>query len=479
MFRKRGVLTRCAIGVLWGAILLAQNYRIKWSAVSIGGATMSSNNYRLPGSISQPGVGRSQSNNYHCYWGLWVPTTEAWGWMEMSPIPGVVKTGAWLVTNTYDGLIYASQGSKTGYFCRYDPVADTWAVLNVWPGILPSKGSAGCYGDRCIYATKGHNTFEFWAYSFDSLQWIRLPDVLAGNNGNKVRGGTDLVYVVENDTGYVYLLKGYKTDFFRFNTIKRNWEMLPDAPTPYKVNWREGSWLVYDGNNTIYAHNSRYHTLWTFDLITHQWAETSLQGIPKYSTICRKRRKCKDGGSGIYYNGYIYALKGGNTTEFWRYSIASDTWLELDTIPQVGFSGRKKRVKGGGDITIGHDNTFFVLKGNKTQEFWRYIEVPVLAAPAKELSGATGANGSCERFGFNITPNPLTKGNGILNYNLPRASEAQVTINDIAGRTVTRLRFVANSKGRYPLDLRRLPNGVYLVRFATEDFTATGKVVVQ
>mgnify|MGYP000081327963 CR=1 FL=1 len=51
-----------------------------------------------------------------------------------------------------------------------------------------------------------------------------MPD---GPSGKRVKGGEDLVYIQQGMTGYVYLLKGYRNEFYRFNTATEEWEALP------------------------------------------------------------------------------------------------------------------------------------------------------------------------------------------------------------------------------------------------------------
>ncbi len=140
------------------------------------------------------------------------------GWDEMASMPETssgktVKRGAWLAVDG-DGMIYATKGYKTNDFYSYDPVADTWVELaDVLPGTegkLPQKGCKGISdGDNLIYMTKGYNTYGYWQYKIDADSWTQLIDVPEGPTRKKVKGGTDLVYVTIEDTGFVYMLKGY------------------------------------------------------------------------------------------------------------------------------------------------------------------------------------------------------------------------------------------------------------------------------
>ncbi|MGQ9707370.1 MAG: right-handed parallel beta-helix repeat-containing protein [bacterium] len=410
------------------------------------------------------------------------------GWFEEMSVLGIVKDGGWLAAargrTDAPPLIYAASGYKTGNFYYFDPVSRTWSVGPIWPngreGKPAYKGAAGCYGDGYIWAVKGNNTPGFWRYSIADSTWEQLADIPAGASGKNPKGGTDVAYAKLGGVGYVYLLKGYKQDFMRYNTETDAWEQLPNAPAGTKPKWDKGSWIVIDDDGTwLYAHKAKYQEFWQFDLTSGQWNTTQLQGMPIASSRTGKNKKSKDGGDGAYYNGFIYALKGGNTCEFWRYDISANSWTELDPIPELGSSGRKKRVKNGGALTLADDGLFYAFKGGKTQEFWRYYEATVMVPAAPERSGVMAGRTNATRFSFSLAPNPLSKGYGLLSYSLPQQGEAKVTVIDVTGRTVAEFGFVASGTGTRNLDLRGLSAGVYLVKFEAAGHSASQKLIVQ
>jgi len=447
---------------------IAGTYTVRCSTVAVGDINPA-NDY-LDGS-------------FECTEGPIVPP----GWAEMKSVPGMVKDGAWLAMNQDNGLLYGARGYKSGDFFCYDPNIDSlgrWTSLLAWPlGVEmkpPAKGAAGCYGGGYIWAAKGNNTPGFWRYSIADNTWQQLENIPMGTSGKNPKGGTDMVYVVQEDVGYVYLLKGYQQDFFRFNTSTLAWQQLPDAPAGAKPKWDKGSWLVYDGDNLIYAHKAKYHELWTFNLTTMQWSTAPLQGMPYQSLLTGKTKKSKDGGSAAYYNGYIYALKGGNTCAFYRYSIPLAAWSELAPMPEFGSTGKKKRVKEGGDIAAYGEQIFYAFKGGKTAEFWRYADtISALLASQPERAGVMGEKVVAERFGFSVAPNPVVKGYGLLSYSVPQPSAARVSVYDVTGRTVLEFGFVASGTGTKSLDLRQLSAGVYLVRFEAAGSSASQKLIVR
>ncbi len=299
----------------------------------------------------------------------WTEVAEMPDWPSYKP----VNSGGWLA---YDGngLVYAAKGNKVRDFYSYSVGRDSWTQLQLIPEgtKLPKKGCRGitdCEGH--VFMTKGSNTSEFWCYHAANDSWSQLADVPLGSSVKKVKGGTDMVYTLENGTGYVYLLKGYRNEFHRYNTTTGTWQTLPSVPGVRVPNgrWNEGSWLVFDGNQTIYAHRASYNELCAYDLQSGAWGQPA-DGMPFVGRSGRSR-KSKDGGSAAWLGDRACALKGGKTQEFWAYFPTGDTWVEMDTIPSLGSSGLRKLVSAGGDLVF-TDDGILALKGNKVREFWRH-----------------------------------------------------------------------------------------------------------
>ena len=377
----------------------------------------------------------------------------------------------------------------------YDPLTNIWDPLTgmpykihpLWARKPPRKGSKGVSdGGNVIYVTQGNNTLGFWSYHIAEDSWSILEDVPLGLNRKKVKGGTDMVYAppgVGGIPGYVYLLKGYKNEFYRYNTVRGEWDTLPNAPVGVRAKWDKGSWVCLGPQPeppdmpVIYAHKAKYHELWTYDLGAQKWDSLQRPGMPFIGQTLRRKRS-KDGGSAVLQDGRIFALKGGNTQEFWMYDPATDQWEELDTVPAWGSTGRKKRVKYGADIVSFGDGAFFALKGNKTAENWRYV-MPYGAGSRPARSGImTTVVKTRAGYGFELRPNPLTGGLATVRYSLPKAGPVVVKVFDVAGRTVQAKTLLAGRSGAVSLDLKELAAGIYLVQLDAEGFTDTHKLVV-
>jgi hypothetical protein len=393
--------------------------------------------------------------------------------LPQSPSGKPPKDGAWLTYMANDGLVYAGKGNKTGDFYSFAPASGVWAQHNPIPpgpeGRLPSKGTVGCAdGGGSVYLVKGNNTLAFWRYATAADSWLKLADVPAGK---KVKGGADAAYVDYAGNGYVYLLKGSRCEFCRYDVAADQWQSMEPAPSGMNPKWNPGSFIVFDGDHTIYAHKAKYNELWAYDVSSDSWGTAGLNGMPLIGRSGRLK-KSKEGATGTWVDGSLFALKGGNTNEFWQYVAAADRWNELDTIPNFGSSGRAKRIKAGADI-VSAEGVLYVLKGNRTCEFWRYVP-GVLQVPEARRDGISSSAASPPDGLLRIAPNPLVSGAANVYYCLPGRGRAGLTVCDATGRVVLS-RALPLRTGRLTLEL---PAGVYLVKLATGESTTVRKLVI-
>jgi N-acetylneuraminic acid mutarotase len=419
---------------------------------------------------------------------------EARGWKEVASLPQTpsgksVKKGGWLAYNPGNGLIYAGKGNKTRDFYSYNPAERTWTELAPirldGRNRAPSKGTRGISdGDNYVYLTNGSNTIGFQRYDVSDNTWTGLLDVPLGPRNGRVKGGGDMVYVSLPEGDFVYLLKGHRCEFYRYDVTAGTWTTLRDAPTGAKEKWGRGSWLVYDGDHTLYAHKSKRHELWMYDINTGTWDPRQRTGLPlyvKYGTRLR-RKKSKDGGSAGWFDDHILALKGGNTQEFYCYVPEADTWLQLDTIPAYGTTGRRKRVKHGGDlVAYAPGRTFYALKGNKTNEFWRFR----LSEEGGEMSVPSGRSNVMSGPAPDRTPrlaissNPASGEQVIIRYSLRQNGPASIMLVDVTGRVMYRQSSLQGTAGSISVPLSNLSPGIYLVRLEAGSQSATRKLVVK
>jgi hypothetical protein len=411
------------------------------------------------------------------------------GWSPNQPLPSgtagtSIKDGGWLAYDASQGLIYAAKGNKTSEFYAYDLVKDSWSTRASWPNGTeakpPKAGAVGrSDGNGVIYAVKGNNTRGFFKYDAAKDSWQQLGDVPLGNSNKKVKGGTDLACVHKDGADYVYLLKGHRQDFLRYDVAAASWQSMPDAPAGSSPKYDKGSFLVYDGTNLLYAHKAKYHELYAFNVATGTWG-AALRGMPFLNKM-GKSKKSKDGGAGVWLDGAIYALKGGNTQEFWKYTVARDSWAEQETIPQMAPGGlKKKKVKAGAGITNA-GGLLYATKGNKSLEFWRY-GLPLLldSRPAGNGSVMSGSEHGGLQFAFRVAPNPFT-GATTVSYSVPRAGVISLKLYDVTGSLVTALAEGRVNAGNHMahIDASRLAHGVYVLRFESGEYRAAKKLILE
>ncbi|MFO7651181.1 MAG: hypothetical protein R6X13_07595 [bacterium] len=419
--------------------------------------------------------------------GFTVTGTGVLGWAQHTPMPlapsgRAVKEGGWLATGP-DGTIYAAKGYKTGDFFGYAPLGDSWQTLTSIPpgleGRPPYKGAcAASDNNRYIYAVKGNSRFGFYRYDMVDNSWLEREPVPGGISGKKPKGGTEVAFVQRGDTGFVYLLKGRTYEFWRYNTVANSWTALPDAPMgTYK--WKDGTWLVAVGDTAVYTHKANRHEFWRYDILAGAWSPTALAPMPLLNFIGRNKRS-KAGGCAALWGDRIMALKGGNTQELWEYSLTGNTWTELETIPSLGITGRKKRIKGGADIVNVGNWRLYALKGNKTVELWSYTPVSLGLAAKGSRPDRDGVQAEAANLrpasALQVEQNPARGGAVVHLAGPPTEDPSLLTLHDAAGRVV--LSAPVGGRSRVPLDLSRLAPGVYFVRLGSSTPVGPARLVL-
>ncbi|MCX6841303.1 MAG: T9SS type A sorting domain-containing protein, partial [candidate division WOR-3 bacterium] len=320
--------------------------------------------------------------------------TVAWGWHEVADVPimpsgRAVKDGGCLAYDAGTDAIYASKGYKTGDFYKFALPADTWATLASIPfggdGKQVYKGSTMCAdGNGKLYLTKGNNTRGFWEYDAAMNTWTQKTDVPFGESGKRVKQGAGLAWA----GGAAYLLKGYRNEFYKYNPANNSWTALTAAPAGWHMKWDAGSWLVSASDTLLYAFKGKYHEFYKYYINQNAWsAPLHAMPIPGRSG----NKKAKDGSCAAWFDGNLYAFKGGNTTEFWHYLPLADSWVPEADIPLYGNSGRRKAVLRGGALAAYPTAAYvYALKGNKCFEFWRYVPGPTDGDDAVERYASGG-----------------------------------------------------------------------------------------
>jgi len=129
-------------------------------------------------------------------------------------------------------------------------------------------------------------------------------------------------------------------DYIRYK--KDVWTSMADTPA---IVYGGGSQAVYTGEDYIYALRGKNTTdFWRYSISSNSW--TSMASTPASVEL---------GATMVYTGGdYIYAVGGGDTTDFWRYSISSNSWTSMASLPDIcGLFYNCPLVYTGGDYIYG------------------------------------------------------------------------------------------------------------------------------
>jgi hypothetical protein len=299
-----------------------------------------------------------------------------------------VKAGGGLADGSTRGekLIYVLKGNKTPEFYLYDVIFKTWETKCPVPTSPenptkhPKKGACMYREGDYIYLARGNNTFEFWAYYIPDDSWTRLKDIPLGIRGKKPKDGTSLAKGRVGNQNYLFLTKGKTQEFYAYDMDMDTW--IEKSSTPFymsesKSRLKHGSCLVDDGED-LYLLKDKVNLLYFYDCDLDSWYRR--ESLPHYG-IQQRKKKVKKGAAMYYKKGnpnIIYALKGG-CNEFWCYDVAGDSWIELPSIPREIY---RRKVKDGGDLMM-TSGCVFALKGGNTREIWRYVPIDTLFANNK------------------------------------------------------------------------------------------------
>ncbi|MCX7836632.1 MAG: C25 family cysteine peptidase [candidate division WOR-3 bacterium] len=195
--------------------------------------------------------------------------------------------------------------------------------------------------------------------------WNLLRDLPLGPTSKKIKGGAALTFLRPN---FIYAFKGNKTnEFYRYDITTGYWERKADIPYAQekKKPVGNGGALTSDLERYVYAIKGN-NTLefWRYDVLNDRWDR--LPDIPTGS------KRVKDG-AGLAYvkkgdSSFVYLLKGSKTNEFYAYYIEGNIWLNKTPAP-LGPSNRP--FAKGSAITFDNRENIYVLKGNY-YEFYAY-----------------------------------------------------------------------------------------------------------
>uniref|UniRef100_A0A7C3Z0C9 T9SS type A sorting domain-containing protein n=1 Tax=candidate division WOR-3 bacterium TaxID=2052148 RepID=A0A7C3Z0C9_UNCW3 len=167
----------------------------------------------------------------------------------------------------------------------------------------------------------------------------------------------------------------FKNDTASLYFTLRKWRQEDDIPRGITGRRVKSGALVY-AEGSVYAlkgHNT--NEFWKWDLAKDSWI--SMPPLPDSSKYLKRRTKTKYGCALAYSPDLhrIYAFKGSRRQDFYYFDLTDSiptesSWVECCTIPK-GASG-KGPGKGASLVYEPVSHQFFAIKGENTLEFWSY-----------------------------------------------------------------------------------------------------------
>jgi len=308
-----------------------------------------------------------------------------WNEKRLSYAPAGFRYGSRLAYVELNNKIYVLNGNNSTAFYSYDIATDIWTTLKTAP-LAANYGSFLVAGpEGYLYATRGADQSDFWRYDIDANIWESV------SNASKVfTYGGSLQY---DGSRYIYGLPGNDDAFYRYDTQNNVWSNLENAEfgNPNESDGQrvyEGSYMAYDGNDTIYAsQGNNYPYFSKYSISNGHWSilEKAPVGVNEGGTITYDPN-----------TDAVYMLSGKYRQNFFKYAVASDNWTELPMIPSAV-------AQGGSLKTVG--NYIYAIKGDSSAAFYKFnIDENSWEAPQKGFFGPSNVTGG-SNFGFNAGTN--------------------------------------------------------------------------
>ena len=342
-------------------------------------------------------------------------------WTELPDAPATISHGASMVV--YDGYIYIQRGGGATNFYRFNIEENSWELPN--RGFFGPSTITGTYtspygsyypyttgtyitddGNENLYTIRGGYDNTFGRYNVSEGTFTDLARLPVG-----AYNGANLIYVENKGAqGRVYYAPGavptVRTSnnnyFYRYDIATNIWtEITATRPT---LQTGYGSSMVYDGSQYLYltrGGSTGVTTWWRFDVNTEAWyddADLDADADALINTTLIQQAGAKmvfvDNGA----NDKIYALRGGNQTNFYVCDLtvdvtSSNCWSAVANTPPLG-------INTGGSLTNGGDGYLYAVRGGNNQSYYRWPltggaweETPTIPnVPVLVTTGGSGTN---------------------------------------------------------------------------------------
>lgn len=152
-----------------------------------------------------------------------------------------------------------------------------------------------------------------------------------------------------SDGTYIYTMTANDVHFNRYDPTSNTWKRMANAPystSIYKADMVSLNGYVY----VIFGGYQKKFARYTVE--TNTWVE--LEDLPDFTLY----------GSSIASDGTnLYVLRSSNTTDMWKYTVATDSWSTMAAAPASMYTGSDLVYSSG---------YLYTPRGNNTTTFYRY-----------------------------------------------------------------------------------------------------------
>lgn len=316
-------------------------------------------------------------------------------WLAIAAAPASAANGAALAAGP-GGTLYAFLG---GGLHRFSPdfaltSKGLWSAMPATPASVGGGAGIAWTGGDLLHCLRGAVTGDLWRYSVSGGRFVTAltpAPLTAGAPFSGAGNGNDL-----------YAFSGQK--LLHYSIADDRWTEKRPAPNTLGA----GAALVHAGGVHLYATaaaakrpvpggysvEAATPDFWRYHIPSDTW-ETDPAAIAQAPVPFGWGSVAAWGGGD-----HIYALAGGNSGQFYRYSIPLNRWEAMTGAPAIVSNGSAISWPGSGDF-------LYVLRGSDgtvaTSTFWRYA--------------MTGANAEGQAAGTWTTiapcPSPVQPGSSI------------------------------------------------------------------
>ncbi|MBU0668353.1 hypothetical protein KJ951_04720, partial [Patescibacteria group bacterium] len=233
------------------------------------------------------------------------------------------------------GKLYIAAGNNSTTLQEFDPSSNTWTTAAPAPATLNS-GAAMAAVDTDIYVLRGYDSLDFYKFDTQTNTWETLTSLTAG--ASNVDEGGSLVY--PGSGYYIYALKGNGSqEFWRYSISGDSWATRADTPAAVSgggaLTWLDTGVLDDPSDDTLFAFRGANTTdFWSYSISSNTWDTTSAQA-PETITQGGSLATYDNGTPADASDDLIYATRGYGTRTFWQYSPAGDLWTHKAWTPSI------------------------------------------------------------------------------------------------------------------------------------------------